>query len=61
MSRNLILKLRFGRLFIGHRIQQCLSTKSTNKQQEQEPPKLDGLKSNSYFSKYEAKLKAIYK
>jgi hypothetical protein len=57
MSRNLILKLRFGR-FIGHRIQ-CISTKSTNKQQE--PPKLDGLKSNTYFSKYEAKLKAIYK
>lgn len=57
MSRNLILKLRFGR-FIDHRIQ-CLSTKSTNKQQE--PPKLDGLKSNTYFSKYEAKLKAIYK
>ena len=59
MSRNLILKLRLGRI-IGHRIQ-CLSTKSTNKQQEQAPPKLDGLKSNSYFSKYEAKLKAIYK
>ena len=37
-----------------------LSTKSNNKPGKQEP-KMDLIKTNPYFSKYESKLKAVYK
>jgi len=50
---------------------QCLTTKPTatnrsltskaNKENEKESVKMDQMKANPYFEKYQAKLKAVYK
>ena len=65
MSRSLA-RLRFT--FIGNSFgkNRFINIKASNFQQnnEKKPPelqKIDTFKSNPYFSKYEAKLKAIYK